>query len=129
MAIAHVPLIAISWLCLCLPLGLMSEEKKHDDNSWLLMCDMYHTQQQNDSDKFVINAIVSPTGCQLTCVVLESSSQQQKGFFDRTVTHLHNLNDGIYCKRDHVSVCPHYPLHSELDPLLLLTSLSAVSPS
>ena len=81
------------------------------------MCDMYHTQQLNDSDKFVINAVVSATGCQLTCVVLESSSKEQKGFFDRTVTHLHNLNDGIYCKRDHVSVT------NWILPFLLLLSM------
>lgn len=103
--------------------GLLSDEKKHDDNSWLLMCDMFHTQQQNDSDKFVINAIVSPTGCQLTCVVLESSSSEQKGFFDRTVTHLHNLNDGIYCKRDHVSHLLHDrpSLHTRSHALMLVS--------
>ena len=70
------------------------------DNSWLLMCEMIH------STKFLVEASVSPHGCQLTCIVLESQSPPTEEFspviFDKSVTHTHNLMDGVYCKRDHI---------------------------
>lgn len=79
--------------------GLNKQEKqhtKHHENSWLLMCDMIH------SNHLVVDASVAPSGCQLKCVVLESSSEETKEYYDKSVTHYHTLNDGIYCKRDHV---------------------------
>ena len=74
------------------------------DNSWHLMCEMFH------SDNFLLDASVSPHGCQLKCVVLESTARPETElgevkptvFFDKSVIHHHNLNDGVYCRRDHV---------------------------
>jgi len=72
------------------------QHTKHHDNSWLLMCDMIH------ANHLVVNASIASSGCQLKCVVLESSSEEMKEYYDKSVTHFHILNDGIYCKRDHL---------------------------
>lgn len=80
----------------------LTDDKKEDDNTWLHLCEMYHPHQVNGTNSIVMNAVVSETGCQLRCFVLQSSSHEHRDFLDKSVTHSHNLNDGIYCKRDHV---------------------------
>ena len=66
------------------------------ENSWLLMCDMLHP------GKFVFDASVADHGCSLRCIYLASSHNTSNDFFDLTIQKDHNLNDGIYCRPDHV---------------------------
>jgi hypothetical protein len=66
------------------------------DTSWHLMCEMKHKSE------FVFDASVTNNGCKLNCVVLTSSQEDRQQFFDKSDIFEHNLNDGIYCKRDHV---------------------------
>ncbi|KAI1291013.1 hypothetical protein HDE_07719 [Halotydeus destructor] len=66
------------------------------ENSWHLMCEMLH------KDEFVFDANIGALGCRLNCVVLKGSNHGDKSYYDQTDVFEHNLNDGIYCKRDHI---------------------------
>lgn len=61
------------------------------------MCDMLHP------GKFVFDASVSDHGCSLRCIYFDSSVNATDQIFDVSIQKEHNLNDGIYCRRDHVS--------------------------
>jgi hypothetical protein len=80
----------------------LQQPLQQSENSWLYICETIH------SAKFLIDASVSSHGCQLKCVVLESQHQPKKSdppspiIFDKSVTHTHDLIDGVTCKRDHV---------------------------
>lgn len=60
------------------------------------MCEMKH------KDEFVFDASVTSFGCKLNCVVLSSTGHDRSAFFDKSEIISHELNDGIYCKRDHI---------------------------
>lgn len=66
------------------------------ENSWLLMCDMLHP------GKFVFHASVADHGCSLRCIYFDSSHNSSSEYYDVSIQKDHNLNDGIYCRRDHV---------------------------
>lgn len=94
----HVMTVFITLVLVVLTITSVANSSSDQDNSWHLMCEMHH------KDMFVFDASVSSFGCKLSCTVLTSTSDKHKAFFDKSVTHEHNLNDGTYCKRDHVSV-------------------------
>ena len=72
--------------------------RSDESNSWHLLCEMKH---KND---FVYDASVTSFGCRLNCIVLRETKHDVNSYFTETDVYEHNLNDGIFCKRDHVSV-------------------------
>lgn len=55
-------------------------------------------------EEFVVSAEVLESGCRLECVLLKSSGDHGSNFFDASVTKVHNLNEGLSCDTELVSI-------------------------